>query len=613
MKKRIISGLLIGLIGLLVIAAPVLAAYSLNFTVGTDGTISGMTPVFLATDTSQLVTNGLLQADGRDSKVLQGTTSVSRLITDAGIWAAANLNPSTNQQFTLQTGQTPSDMAIITGTGGYVTIPYNANLEPGGDDFLIEFSGYINTDSGIDKYILNQVGGITIQVTTDEEITATITTTGGDIVLVVNGIISGYHTLILSLSGGVYTLDVNGTADTFTNNSTVVLSPAEVGQLVCSTGGTYAIVHNAANGTIYATPAVGQNVTWMIHRAYGIYDATTLAGQTIFSASLKVNYTSNYTTPIPFYVYRVDGSSMVYPIVTGDYGTLLSETTPLDIFSGDGPATATLTIPVSEITTASEIKFAFRERYDVLAQDLTACGVAQCGDLTIDYGTAIDPVVDPTNDWTIGQNDVTPYISSFTMHVTTGDLYYKPNNIINGTYLPDRDGLQAGTITWGTGVSNHAAAIPGSFGGEITGGTLIFNPPSFKPGSIGNSVYTPAPLITGAPSEPANMYADMDTSHIPGANIINSVFTAGTVPVSLFWIPFALATICIAGWITYAGTKRIDRSNTGNGTRSLLFMSIACDVVTAIWWQNGVLPGWLLIPITLMAVVFLVSSKVFSY
>ena len=122
-------------------------------------------------------------------------------------------------------------------------------------------------------------------------------------------------------------------------------------------------------------------------------------------------------------------------------------------------------------------------------------------------------------------------------------------------------------------------------------------------------------MVTGTPSEPDNMYGDMDTSNIPGANIINDAFNSAGVPTSLFWIPFALATICLAAWVTYAGTKKVNtfKNQLGNGTRSMLFMSIAADVVTAIWWKLGVLPGMLLFFFILAETAIILSAKQFGW
>jgi hypothetical protein len=608
MKKRIIS-LLIAIVMVLLIAVPVLAtAYSYNLTIVNTGGALTNTPFLVTMPNTAMAANGFMAANARDTQVLDGTAVLPHLVCDDKTLFVGNIAAGQTKTFQFTSGNTPAaSMPIIVGQDGYVTIPYNANLEPGSDDFQIEISGYFDTSPGTDKYILNQVGGITIQVTANQQITATITTTGGDIVLVVNGVSSGYHTLILSLSAGVYTLDVNGNTDIFTNNTTVILSPVEVGQLVCSTGGNYAAVHNAANGTIYGTPAVGQNGSWMIHRAYGIYDATTLAGFIINSASLKVGYASNYSYPIPFFVYRVDGSSMVYPIVTGDYGTLLSETTPLDIFSGDGPATATLTIPVSEIITNTEIKFAFRERYDVLAQDLTACGVAQCSDLTIDYGTAIDSVVDPTTVWTIDQNNVMPYINSFTMHVATGDLLYEPAAIISGTYLPVRDGLQAGTITWGTGAGTPTGNPPGTStaasGGDII--TVTTPPPNWNKILTGTSNQEYWKLMDATPGTPTHLYTELGMGFF-GGGFLQKISNDSGIPLALIVFPYAFGISLGLGLLAYVLT--MGKAGRDSGGRrpwrgSLPVMAGVCllSMTYFVIAGGGVIPGWSLIPVGLIA------------
>jgi hypothetical protein len=71
----------------------------------------------------------------------------------------------------------------------------------------------------------------------------------------------------------------------------------------------------------------------------------------------------------------------------------------------------------------------------------------------------------------------------------------------------------------------------------------------------------------------------------------------------------------MAAWVTYGGTKKVNtfKNQLGNGTRSLLFMSIAADLVTAVWWKLGVLPGMLLFFFILAETAIILSAKQFGW
>jgi len=67
------------------------------------------------------------------------------------------------------------------------------------------------------------------------------------------------------------------------------------------------------------------------------------------------------------------------------------------------------------------------------------------------YQTVGAGVPDTDADWTFYQNNVMPYADSTTIEVDgVQELWFEPNALISSSTLPDRQGDNDGTITWGT-------------------------------------------------------------------------------------------------------------------------------------------------------------------
>ena len=148
-RHRFLYGSMMAALAVMLLAAPVLAAYYAEITVTeSDGNSYDMLPVIADIDIDYLADNNFIESDGRDVRVKTGSGAEVpfMLVDDKALFAAPIANDRQNA-FRLSTGNSLiDDYAIVTGDGGYVTIADHANLEPG-DDFEIEFSGYIDTDT----------------------------------------------------------------------------------------------------------------------------------------------------------------------------------------------------------------------------------------------------------------------------------------------------------------------------------------------------------------------------------------------------------------------------------------------------------------------------------
>ena len=198
--KRIIRGSLLGLLIVLLIAMPVLAAYYVYITViESNGTDYDQLALNYTLDVDYLVDNGYITSNGTDTRVTDSDYNVlpHMLAEDRLLWVS-NITGSTSTEFVFFTGQDALDsFPIITGHGGYVTVPDNADLELG-DVFAIGVVGYIDTSAGGDKNIIRKDGAVVFNVTAANELTFAVV--GGDS-LVASNVTSNVTTIMIYADG----------------------------------------------------------------------------------------------------------------------------------------------------------------------------------------------------------------------------------------------------------------------------------------------------------------------------------------------------------------------------------------------------------------------------
>lgn len=108
-------------------------------------------PVMLGFNGQTIIDSGKIDADGLNTNMMLGASGIKYMISTENVTAVLPTLPN-NGQVTAEfyTGYSPdqTNFAIITGDGGYVTRADHADLELG-DDFQIDYSGYIDTtDTG---------------------------------------------------------------------------------------------------------------------------------------------------------------------------------------------------------------------------------------------------------------------------------------------------------------------------------------------------------------------------------------------------------------------------------------------------------------------------------
>lgn len=223
MKKRIVS-LVIAIGTVLLVTIPVSATvFTYNLNITNSGSALTNVPVIASIDNTALISQGIMSSTGLDAQVQDVGTALPSLVCGDKTLFVGNV-PHGDKTFTYVTGQTPAaSMPIIVGDGGYVTTPYNVDLEPGSYDFELDISGHINTTAGVNKFIIDHPGEIVcfVSASVNGTITATVFDGSGDHPLTLSGISSGDYDISLVRSNGMFTFTVGSNSDSVTGIGTV--------------------------------------------------------------------------------------------------------------------------------------------------------------------------------------------------------------------------------------------------------------------------------------------------------------------------------------------------------------------------------------------------------
>lgn len=193
------------------------ASYYANIqVVESNGTSYGQLGIMVDVDNTYLAVNGYIDSDGLDTEVITGATSLHHLIADDKVLFATSITHDSTANFKYTFGNTPvTDMDIIVGYDGFVTVADAAALEPGNNPFEIIISDvYLDFPVVGTSYIIEKTLATSLWITNAGAVNWKV---NGNVIdtCTVAGLTDGEYTITLTSTGngGTFTLDVDGTSD----------------------------------------------------------------------------------------------------------------------------------------------------------------------------------------------------------------------------------------------------------------------------------------------------------------------------------------------------------------------------------------------------------------
>lgn len=159
MLKRSVRALLLALIAIIVVATPVLAyVYRASYAVSNNSTTAyDMIGVIGDVNNAWMAANGFMNASANDTRIetLAGVARPHMVVDDKTLTAIPSPAFSqTNLYYTTGNSELLS-FDIIPGYDGYIAAADNATLELS-DNFTYQTTGWIDTDNGTDKYLVEK-------------------------------------------------------------------------------------------------------------------------------------------------------------------------------------------------------------------------------------------------------------------------------------------------------------------------------------------------------------------------------------------------------------------------------------------------------------------------
>ena len=460
MLTRFVRATTISLVGVLLLATPIFAyLFRAPVAISENTSVSySMLPVIWIQNNDWLASNGFMNASANDTRVQTlGGLNKPWMVSDNYTLTAIPVpaDSQTNLYFTTGESESPT-MDIITGYGGYITIPDNPALELS-DNFTIAMTGYIDT-SAVGANLTSKSGALQAFISGSGNITASANNT----FVSPTGFIdtdSEWLNETLIYDGDVATTSQDRDVPVNTWSSYIQLTIANI---FCDSLRFYAI-YNAVEINSIDLDAYYDGA-W--HDVYeGAYadrvwvEKSLPEGRKIVGLVRARFYNDDNVTPQHANFYEFEFASA--PSVTAT-----------------GVASGEHTVSVSANETFYSISI------DGIEKDALAFVAA---------------LPDNSNDWIIMGN-ATPYLESYSYSVNAIELLkYEPATMIIGNNLPDTINSYNGTITWGA----NPAGVSVDLGSMISSGQAAVGATSAASTSdnlpvVGGATWNQEPDISGA-------------------------------------------------------------------------------------------------------------------
>jgi hypothetical protein len=210
MFKRILRVALLSLLMLMVIGLPVLAVGWTSVITVNNASASDYTnlPVIVTMNNTYLAANGYTSASMLDVLVKDGVTTLPFMpVSDKSLVVLPSIGAGDSPSLVWTSGNAPvTYFQIITGKGGYITVPDNATIELG-DNFVLRWSGYIDTGAGANKDIFYKQEAFRLYVSSAGNISASILGDADESIYTVSAALTtGVHTITVTLLTNVMTI-----------------------------------------------------------------------------------------------------------------------------------------------------------------------------------------------------------------------------------------------------------------------------------------------------------------------------------------------------------------------------------------------------------------------
>lgn len=449
--KRLGKAIIVATLLLMMLANAVLAAFSADiYVTESSGNTYAQTGVITYTDVSYLATNNYILSTGLDTQVsLSGTQLYHMLATDKILFSAAVPSYST-QTFDFTTGNTPATaLDVVTGYGGYITIPDAPAIEPG-NDFEIEQKGWINTVYAANRNLVIKAAAFQTYVSSNQTIQSHILPVG-----------NYQNQLVWNVNDNVF--GNNWASQTFTPAATHLISEVVVhGKKVLNPTGDSILAIQATvagaptgtdlgSGTVLASswPAVNNDVTFTLDTPVRVTAATQYAIVLRAPDCDAVNYIQWYYQNTNPYAGGTRWTS-----AGGAGGPWVQAAGDDYRFAERGPACGVFATGVTQ------------GEHTILTLADTVNMELWVDTVLVDWMPLAGATVPPNaNNYIIMQNESIPGMDYMTIEVGgVPQLEYNPDSIIVGTTMPDEVGANTGVITWGTNPVGFGSTISGLSG-----------------------------------------------------------------------------------------------------------------------------------------------------
>jgi hypothetical protein len=517
MIKNILRGTILALTLLVLVGGTILAAYSYYANIQvqeTDGNSYTYIAIIADVDNDYLSDNNFISLTGLDTRVLAGSTELKHLVADDKVLFVApvvNGNSTGNYKYTLNNTVVLDYFPIVIGYDGYITIPSEISDDMQlGDDFEIEFEGYVDTSSGGSKNLVYKEDAFVCLVSDTEELSAGIigeyNPDGNPETTSVDG--EAYRVILGGNTWAVITAGAGTDADDSTANPNGDGSP--VGWRCDGIASNYDILRRAvflfdtsslpddcevisATLSLYGNAIVNTGA-WETN--INIYSSAPASDDALIAADYNtLGVTAFCDTAIAIGSWNTAGYND-FTLNASGIGAV--DKTGVSKF---GARTTNDVSGVDPVWTASGHELAFKMymaeqgagfepklsiTYGVLVPDI-ASGVhtlnvyadgtgfglivdeGEVGEASDTMTLGVNSVPDNANDIIINQNNVMPYFDYLKWTVSdTLIAWYQPISMIVGTTLDDREGTDAGetgtgeedgVITWGANPAGVDAVI----------------------------------------------------------------------------------------------------------------------------------------------------------